>query len=234
MPRNVAAGITLPKAPPRDQMPLTIEQAFTLIDAPASHRLGALVAVGLDTGARPGELFGLQWPDIDLDAGKIKFRRSLEERKGQLRLKELKTRSSRRTLPIMQTTIEALRLHRETAIAEGRDVKSGQLFTASRGGLLRVSNFGRIQFRPWTVAAGVPAIRVCDLRHTMATLLLQAGVNVKVVSERLGHTNITTTLQNYVHVMAGMQEAATATMAKLMNDSRTAHAARTAGQREEP
>jgi integrase len=112
--------------------------------------------------------------------------------------------------------------HRQRMLAEGRDVKAGPVFVNAEGGLIFKSSFRTWSFLKVLGRAGLlaengkPLIRFHDLRHTCATLLLAAGENVKVISERLGHSSIKITLDTYAHVMPGMQDAAVDKMAKIL------------------
>ena len=126
----------------------------------------------------------------------------------QLRLKEPKTAGSHRTIRVAKRTVAALRNHRDRMKAEGRDVSTGVVFPAPEGGFLRQSNFLRGVFRPILKAAGLPTIRMYDLRHTAATLLLLRGVNLKAVSHRLGHDDVETTLRHYAKVLPDMEQQA--------------------------
>src|SRR5262245_46622723 len=101
-------------------------------------------------------------------------------------------------------------------LAEGRDVGSGQVFCDERGGFLRKSNVSRRSFRSVMQRAGLPRIRFHDLRHTAASLLLMAGENVKVVSERLGHEDVEITLKTYSHVLPTMQKGAAQKMNQIL------------------
>ncbi len=98
----------------------------------------------------------------------------------------------------------------------------GPVFNDTRGGPLRKSNLLRRSFAPLTKQAGLPAIRFHDLRHTTATLLLTQGVHPKIVQERLGHSQISLTLDTYSHVLPGMgREAAAKLDTLLAQDSTT-------------
>jgi integrase len=110
--------------------------------------------------------------------------------------------------------VTALHDHRKKMLAEGH--ASAPVFCDSTGGYLRRSNFCRRSFLPLLKKAGVPKIRIHDLRHTAATLLLAQGENPKVVSERLGHSKVQTTLDIYTHVSQTIQKAAAAKMDRLM------------------
>jgi integrase len=201
VPYNVAKEERLPKVRRKEITPLTLPQAAALLAAADGHRLATLFDFALDVGPRMGELFGLHWSDVNLDAGTVTIRHSLEELSGNLRLKDTKTENSRRTIILAKRTVAALRQHLDRMQGEGHDVTDGILFPAAEGGYLRQSNFLRRVLRPILAAAGLPTIRPYDLRHTSATLLLASGQSVKAVSRRLGHDDIETTLRHYAHVL---------------------------------
>jgi integrase len=163
---------------------------------------------------RPGELFGLEWRDIDLDAGFLSVRRSLEEIDGQLRIKDAKTPKARRRIHLAAPTIAALHEHRRRMLAEG--FVAGPVFCDTKGGYLRNANVRQNSFKPILERAGLPSIRLYDLRHTCATMLLLADEPAKVVSERLGHSTITLTLDTYSHVLPTMQQRAAQKMGRIL------------------
>jgi integrase len=167
---------------------------------------------------RPGKLFGLHWPDVDLTAGTVFVHQSLEERPGHLRLKETKTTKSRRRIKLARGTLLALADHRERMQAEGRDVIPGPVFADTEGGLLRQSNLIRRILRPILRAAGLPVTRPYDLRHTCATLLLSRDVNIRIVSERLGNESIELTLKHSAHVRPDMQQKAVEAVESLFSE----------------
>jgi integrase len=230
VPHNVALDVELPRIAKKEMQIFDQEQAGTFLEEARNDRLFALYAVALDSGARQGELFGLQWPDIDFETGSMQIRRSLEEIKGQHRLKEPKTVKARRRIELSRFGLDAIHEHRKAMLAEGRDVRAGTVFVDTVGGWLRKSNMTRYSFKPIIKRANakmmkegkekalkggmdpekvkvaqLPDLRFHDLRHTSASLLLLADVNVKVVSERLGHSGIEMTLSTYSHVLPTMQ-----------------------------
>jgi integrase len=155
---------------------------------------------------RQGELFALQAENIDFDNGSVYVQRSLENVGDQLRVKETKSAKGRRRIDLSRFTVDALHEHRKRMLAEGHT--GGPFFCDTKGGYLRRSNFLRDSFEKIIARAKLPPIRFHDLRHTCATLLLLADINVKVVSERLGHAKIQITLDTYSHVLPTMQKAA--------------------------
>jgi hypothetical protein len=134
---------------------------------------------------------------------------------------EPKTKKSRRSIPISNSLIDALKTHRRNQL-EGR-MKLGAsyqnfdlVFASEIGTPLLHGNLLSRHFKPIRDKAGLPSIRLYDLRHTTATLLLSAGENPKIVSERLGHASIVLTLDTYSHVLPSMQKEATNKIEKLM------------------
>jgi integrase len=197
----------LPKSKTRRVEPYTADEVRRLLAAAAGNRLEALIVVAVFSGCRQGELFALQWPDVDLEAGTLSVRHSLEEIAGQLSLKEPKSGKTRRVdLPAVAVT--ALWDHRKRMLAEGH--LGGPVFCDSCGGWLRKSNYLRNVFRPLLQRAGVPRRRFHDLRHTSASLLLGLGVHQKVIQERLGHSTISVTMDTYGHVAPTLQREAAA------------------------
>jgi integrase len=177
---------------------------------PRSYRLSALHVTALDSAAREGELFALLWSDVDWQGRAISITKNLEEARGQLAVKDVKIAKSRRRIPLSPFTMEALGEPRKEMLAEGNYRLDGPVFCDTEGGYLRKSNVLQRSFRPILQRAGLPAIRPYDLRHSGATLLLLAGEDSKIVSERLGHSSTRLTQDTYQHVLPGMQERAAA------------------------
>jgi integrase len=180
---------------------------------------------------RQGELFGLQCPDTDFAAGCVQVQRSLEKVKGHVRLKDTKTGSGRRRIKLAPFTLDALHDHRKLRLTEGR--AAGLVFCDTEGKPLRRSIFQRRSIEKVLVRANDeatadpanlgaepalhPDVRYRDLRHTCATILLVADVNVKVVKEHLGHRSIEVTLNTYSHlVLPTMQKRSAAKMQCLL------------------
>lgn len=158
-----------------------------------------------DAGLRPGELYALTWEDIDLARGTVSVRRALDGVTNKV--KEPKTRKSRRTIPLAASTVAALVARPGT----------GLFLPNPSGGMWWASNFHDKFFEPIRKRAGLPWVLPYTFRHTMASLLIRAGVPIKVVSERLGHEDVATTLRTYAHVMEGDQEKAAAEMERILN-----------------
>ena len=166
---------------------------------------------------RQGELLGLKWDDVDMEARTLSVRRTLTTAIGAPVLSAPKTRGSRRTVKLSQTALGALRTHLDRQL--GEIDRAGELWREN--GLIFASEVGEPldrryitthRFKPLIKRAGLPEIRFHDLRHTCATLLLSKNVNPKVVSEMLGHATIAITLDTYSHVLPDTQEEAAGAM----------------------
>lgn len=161
------------------------------------------------SGLRPGEALGLKWSDVI--ANTIGVQRALLRAGEQWVIAEPKTRRSRRTVPLAASTMKALQSHRRLQAQEklkaGANYRDNDfVFANSTGMPIDIKNITARHFRKVLATAGLPIIRLYDLRHTAATLMLAAGVNPKVASERLGHSTIVLTMDTYSHVLPDMQQ----------------------------
>lgn len=223
IPHNVAADVKPPKAEPREIRPLTPQEVPCLLRAAAADDYRAWYYLQLDAGLRVGESYALHWPEVDLQARTIRVERSrtlLNSPDGS-GLKPPKTKRSRRAVPISPTTCRELAAHRERMRRLGYDTERGPVFLTREGNLLRADHFAREVSRVYA-AAGIRGARPNDLRHTSATHLLCNGINIRVVSERLGHSNITTTLRYYASYLPGLQQTAADRMEQLFAEWHTA------------
>ena len=184
----------------------------------AGERLFPMWRLAAWTGMRRGEVAGITWRDVDTDAGTITVRRArVNVTSADVRESKPKTARGRRRVELDEETRVALAAWRERHDAERKawpGVWPGDdlVFTLEDGSGLRPDYLSRT-FRARAARAGLPVIRFHDLRHTHATLLLAAGVPVKVVSERLGHSTVAFTMDVYQHVLPGQQREAVQALA---------------------
>ncbi len=229
--RNPAELVNLPKQAKKEMHALSVEQVGMFLSALKGDRYEKLFAFAITTGMRPEEYFALQWKDVDFNRGTVTIQRVLiwkqsSEKKEGKRLwnkpgeskrwyfAEPKTAGSRRTIPLPATMAKLLMEHKRNQAEErlklGIEYQNQDLVFATEWGTpISLQNLTRRHFKPALEEANLPkSIRLYDLRHTCATLLLAAGENPKIVSERLGHATIRLTLDTYSHVLPDMQKGA--------------------------
>lgn len=214
--RNPSELARVPKRDPEevevdDELQVwTAAQVVRFLELVDEHPLRALWHLAIGTGARRGELLGLRWDDVDLEAQTITIRRALTNEGGVARLLGTKT-SCVRTVSVTDPVIEALQRRREQQDADRAAAGTafddadcwGLVFTDLTGAAVAPMEV-TMEFRRLVRELDVPVIRLHDLRHTHATLLLSHGVPIKVVSDRLGHSTIAMTMDTYAHTMPAM------------------------------
>ena len=203
------------------------EELAAFLASAAQDRDLALYHVAAATGMRRGELLGLRWRDVDLDAARLEVRQQFTRQGSGLGFGPPKSKKSVRTIDLDEETVALLREQHERQRFDRRASGSGyrsdlDLVFCRPGGSPEDPNVvGRRFARQVRKLATVPQIALHGLRHTHATLLLEAGVDVKTVSERLGHDNVQTTLELYGHVTARMRSNAAARFGTLLSAART-------------
>jgi integrase len=207
----------------RHMKTLTADQAASFIKSLSGDRYYALFLLALIGGLRPEEYLGLRWHDIDFRRGLIAVRTVLISRAdgGGWYFGEPKTKRSKRSVPLPQSVMDALSEQKkqqdEWKLKAGDGYNDHGLVFATKSGLPTDQRNLRYSFHRRMLAAGLPSdIRLYDLRHSCATLLLGANVHPKIVSERLGHGSITITLDVYSHVLPTMQESASETLEQIL------------------
>jgi integrase len=209
IPRNVCETVKPPKVERKEIKPLDREQAKALLEAASADRLEGLYVLAIHTGMREGELLGLKWDDVDLEASVLRLRRALVREGGKVKLGDLKTPKSRRSVRLTRAAAEALRSHLERQLEEMERMGSlyqpgGLVFATESGTLINPSNLRNRSFKPLLKHAGLPDMCSHDLRHTCATLLPSQGTHPKLVQELLGHATIAMTLDTYSHFLPSM------------------------------
>lgn len=197
------------------------DQLRAFLESVREDRLFAAWRLAATTGMRRGELLGLRWLDLDLDSARASIVQTMVDAPREPQVSAPKTEKGRRAVALDPETVVALRAHRKAQAAEKLALgpayeDRGLVFCREDGAPIWPRTFSRM-FERLAEDAGLPAIRLHDLRHTYATLALQAGVHPKVVQERLGHANFGITLDTYSHAIPAMQEDAAATVAALID-----------------
>jgi integrase len=206
-------GAQLPRQRRRELRVLTAEQSRLFLETAMQTAYGPVFAVALTTAARPSEYLALKWQDINWEHGTVSVARTLEKVRGGWRFAETKRNRSRRVIKLQEWVLELLKdLSTKTNLRTscgGWHGAAGLIFTTPSGRPIHADRLAKT-FKSVLRNAGLPAIRLYDLRHTGATLALAAGVPPKVVSEQLGHASAAFTLDIYSHVLPHMQEEAAA------------------------
>jgi len=219
---NPCKAVKVPRQVRKEMQAFDPSQARRFLAAAREDRHGVVFELALTSGLRPSEYLGLKWPDFDPARGTVSINRSIDLLPGGgWQFAENKTGRSRRTVKLHSNVVASLLEHKRRQEADRERAgekwtEHGLVFTNETGGPLDRHNLAQRQFRRILEAAGLPAIRLYDLRHTAATLALLAGVPVKVVSEMLGHASATLTLDTYAHVLPHMQEDAAAKVEALL------------------
>jgi integrase len=201
------------------------QQLQAFLQHTKEHRHHPAIWLAANTGLRRSELLALRWGDLDLDEARLSVNGGLVSVAYKLHETRGKTRTSRRCIDLDRRTIDHLRRWQRARLREDVDatMADAYLFATETGEPVHPQLFSDA-FRRLVHSSGLPYIRFHDLRHTHATLLLKAGVPVKVVSERLGHSTPGFTMATYQHVLPGMQADAAALFGKLLRAPRTSTA----------
>jgi integrase len=211
-------GVDLPRQKRREMQALSVEECRGLLDAARQTEYFALIALALTTGMRPSEYLALKWSDIDWRRGTASVCRTVQFSKSGWRFDDTKRKRSRRIVKLHEFVLRALQSKRETE-PEMRDstVPDAQqlLFCKADGTPLRQATVKKLLHR-LLAEAGVRRIRLYDLRHTSATLAVAAGVSVKAISDQLGHTSISFTLERYAHLLPSIQDEAAARVERML------------------
>jgi integrase len=210
--RNVALLADAPKVERYEVQPIDANEAQKFLEIIKGDRLEALFSVGLSLGLRRGEVLALKWSDIDFEGQTLRVNGSLQRLQGKLLILPPKTKKSTRSLNLPKTLLQKLREHRarqlEERLALGANWQDHNLvFCTSLGTPIEPRNVQR-KLAALMKDSGMRYFRLHDLRHFFASLLLAQGVELKVVSELLGHSSIQITGDIYAHVLPKLKEQA--------------------------
>lgn len=193
-----------------------------------SDEIAVAIELALNTGLRPGELFGLRWKCINFTKCKIKVNASLgtHNEDGRFSLGMTKTENSDRTISIDKPMVEILKELKErqskysNELGDKYNNSEGLVFTGINGGPIDLNNFRARQWKKLCIAADMPEkFTPHCLRHTFVTLALLSGMNIKAVSKYVGHSNASFTMSKYVHVLDEMENEVPVALGKLLRNN---------------
>lgn len=228
VPANVAKVVKGPRQRRkrrREEEWWTLEQAQAFIATAGHDRLAIAFLLALGTGLREGEILGLRWSDVDLERGTLRVEQTQKRAEKGYTMGRPKTDASERSIPLDTTVLNALRQHRtaqkRNRVLLGPDYRHHDLVVCTGIGTPILPSNLRRTFDRLQAKAGVPRITFHALRHTHASWLVEQGVDIRLVSDRLGHTEVSFTYQTYVHGRLDRQrEAADQLGAKLWGEKR--------------
>jgi integrase len=216
VPRNVASVVSPPKG---EEVELEILSAAQVADVMVRLRdvaLYPIVVIALATGLRRGEILALQWGDVDFEAGRLRVERSLEQTKGGvIRVKPPKTKRGRRNVSLPADAIALLRRHRASQLEQRLALGMGKLPDDAWvfGRFDGATRSPRAVSEEWTRnvdSLKLPKVTFHALRHTHASALIAANVDVLTISRRLGHGSAAITLKVYGHLFSNTDDKAAA------------------------
>jgi integrase len=194
----------------------TAHQLTTFLAHTAHLRLYPAIHLAATTGMRRGELAGLRWGDWNTDTHRLSVARSRQSIQGGTIDVPTKTAASRRAIDLDANTEQVLTRWRRRQQRDGQPTGlHDPIFTNHHGEPLNPESISQL-FDRKTLSSGLPKIRLHDLRHTHASLLVASGEPIKVVSERLGHAHPGFTMATYQHLLPGMGAAAATNFADLL------------------
>jgi integrase len=221
LPSNPAAAAIPPKVRRARPRTWTADQVAVFLEFTGTHELGPLVRVAASTGMRRGELCGLRWTAVDLSRGVLTVEQSTVMVGGRPLQGEPKTRAGRRRVALDPATVDVLasvrQRQQEWQRLFGGSYQPGWVFCWPDGRPFS-PDWVSHRFHDLVLASGLPQIRLHDLRHTHATLALEAGVPAKVVADRLGHAGIQITLDTYTHHVEALDRQAAVAVAGLIGN----------------
>ena len=221
---NPAHGVPRPKVRMAELHTWSRDELAKFLEATKDDRLSPLWRLLAMTGLRRGEALGLRWSDVDLAKGRLSIQRQRVTTDYEVLERQTKTDRGR-SVAIDAATVAALRQQSQQQLDDAAEwgdawVSEGHVFTREDGAAWHPDRITDL-FAQAVKRAGVPHIRLHDLRHGWATLALGAGIHPKVVQERLGHANIAMTMDRYSHVIPALQESAAELVAALVDSPAT-------------
>lgn len=224
--KNPVTASTKIRTEPKERLFLDLDscrQVIRMCDRLPNEQVGRAIKLLLFTGLRRGELVGLYWEDIDFEKAELTVRRTLYRIGKENVLDSPKTPSSHRVIPLNSMSLLILKEQKEEVErlreAAGKDwITTRSVFTGRKGGFLSGDYLNNC-FREMMKSAGMPGLHIHDLRHANASILINEGVPMKIVSEHLGHTSSKVTEDFYTHLFAGSRRIT----ASVMDEALLAH-----------
>jgi integrase len=220
IPHNVNRDVDKPAAPATEKKAWALEEARRFLEVSRTHVYHPFWALALHTGLRRGELLGLRWKDIDFAAGTARVVQTILAVYGRPHPQQRTKSGAGRTIDLEPEAVALLVEHRERQRARRVTIEDWDdhdlVFCGPRGKPIWPDDV-RMAFTRLAKRANVPHVTTHGQRHTMATLWLAAGVNIKVVQERLGHSRASVTMNIYAHAIPGMQRQAVEQMRGLLD-----------------
>ncbi|HKP51498.1 MAG TPA: site-specific integrase [Chloroflexia bacterium] len=221
--RNVTEAVDRPRRITPNYVTWNQTQVSTFLAVSDKDELGALWRLALLTGMRRGEILGLKWEDVDFERSVLAVKRALIRSAGKgFEFSQPKSAAGKRAIALSRSVVQALHKHRirqlEARLAIGTAYVDQGLVFATALGTPTLPNSLMLRFKRLIAEAGLPMLRFHDLRHTSATLMLANGEHPKIVQERLGHSDVSMTLNRYSHVTMDMQKEAASRLDKLLED----------------
>ena len=211
--RNVTDLVDAPK---REKKPMSIwtpEQVVHFLSVTKDHPYWLIWVLAIYGSMRRGEILGIHREDVDLVKGTVFIQYSVQSRKGGTFLSKPKTESSMRVVKLPQDALTATK-----AYLDNLNTKEGIIFKSSTGNFVHPSNVVRA-FKHEAKKAGLPKIRFHDLRHTSVALMAAANIHAKTIQERLGHAQLSTTLDVYMHLLPSLQDEAMEKLNRMLPSS---------------
>lgn len=214
IPSNPCLACDRPQHNRKSIRPFAAAESKAILKAVETHRLHALFVLAFHLGMRQEELYGLLWNAVDFDAGTVRVERAVVEIAGNVVVKESpKNESSRRTLPLVGATLDALMAHRLASIAAG-NAANPIVFPNRRGAYIRLGVFRTRVWKPLLKRLEIDYRGFHHVRHTFATEALSSGEDILSVSKILGHARPSTTLDIYGHWLPSKQKEVAERLAK--------------------
>jgi integrase len=210
--RNPAKAVELKKARKKEMKVWNADQVRQFLEFARGHRFYIAYLLAITTGMRRGEILGLRWRDVDFEKSTCSVNQALVYVKSHPIFTDVKTEKGQRNVDLPETTIRELRNQLERQMYEkkikGSAYKDYDLVVCNEDGTPVAKSTFEQAWNSICLRAGVPRIRFHDLRHTHASLLLTQNVHPKIVSERLGHSRTSITMDIYSHLLPGLQREA--------------------------